>query len=245
MKKTRILAFLTIGIIGLSAVSVGYSYAKYRKEVSAADSARLAKWHINPDTLSGSLDLFSGSYTVNGENDDALGQELGSESTQTATPIGFNGNKLIAPGAKGSTVIDFSALDTAGETEVAYQIKFVDIVPGTDAISRYVTIGTYGAGTDGKGINENQDAGLMNALKSKIVYTATVQSGAQVIGTLATFENDLKTLTVLANESVTISWEWPYETGNDAQDTAIADLVDSGVDLRLVVRLAYQAVQID
>ena len=64
----------------------------------------------------------------------------------------------------------------------------------------------------------------------------------------STLETDLKTLTVPKNGTVTIAWEWPYEVnvaGNDAQDTAIADLVDDGVDLRLVVKLAYQAVQVD
>lgn len=244
MMKTRRLVLLVIGVAALSAASIGYSNAKYRNEIEAQNTARLAKWTINPNALSGNLDLFSGSYTIMGENDDFSGNDLGSLFTESATPIGFNTNNLIAPGAKGSTVIDFSNIEL-GATEVAYQIKFVNIIPDTDGISKYVTIGRYGAGTDGKGIFEDQDTTLMTALKSKIIYTATVQSGQTISGTLMSLETDLKTLNIPANETLTISWAWPYDTGNDAQDTAIADIADNGVDLRLVIRLAYQAVQVD
>ncbi|GAX48340.1 hypothetical protein [Pseudolactococcus reticulitermitis] len=241
MKKTRRLVLLVIGVAALSAGSIGYSYAKYRREIPSEQTARLAKWTVNPTALSGSLDLFSGSYTNTpaGENDDASGGDLGSSQAVTANPIGFDSDNLLAPGAKGSTVVDFSGLDPDSNTEVAYQIKFVDIVPGTDGITNYVTSGTYG-GADGNGFTSE----LAN-VKSAINFTATVKGTNQkVTGTLVDFETKLKTLTVPARDKVIVTWEWPY-VGNDTQDTAFADLVDSGVDLRLVVRLAYQAVQID
>ncbi|MDN5591881.1 MAG: hypothetical protein L0G47_09295, partial [Lacticaseibacillus paracasei] len=216
-----------------------------RKEINNETTARLAQWRVNPEALSGSLDLFSGSYTAAGENDTDGVDNMTASSDPKGAPIAFDGNNLLAPGAKGSTILDFSGIEL-GDTEVAYQIKFVDIVPGADLISQYVTIGEYGAG-DGKGITPLSDQTLTDVLKRKMTYTASVDGGTTVSGNLATLETDLKTLTIPANGKVTIAWEWPYETGsdaNDVQDTEIADLVDS-TDLRLVVRLAYQAVQVD
>ncbi len=236
MKKTRRLVLLVIGVAALSAASIGYSNAKYRKEVNLPDTARLAQWRVDPHAISGNLDLFSASYTVDGESEDFSG---------APTPIGVDSNNLLAPGAKGSTVVDFAGIEL-GDTEVAYKINFVDITPGTDGISRYTTIGVWNATTTG--VTPLGDQTLTEALKSKIAYTATVSSGATINGNLSTLETDLKTLTVPKNGTVTIAWEWPYEVnvaGNDTQDTAIADLVDDGVDLRLVVKLAYQAVQVD
>ena len=245
MKKTRRLILLVIGVAALSAGSIGYSNAKYRKEINNETTARLAQWRVNPEALSGSLDLFSGSYTAAGENDTDGVDNMTASSDPKGAPIAFDGNNLLAPGAKGSTVVDFAGIEL-GDTEVAYKINFVDITPGTDGISRYTTIGVWNATTTG--VTPLGDQTLTEALKSKIAYTATVSSGATINGNLSTLETDLKTLTVPKNGTVTIAWEWPYEVnvaGNDTQDTAIADLVDDGVDLRLVVKLAYQAVQVD
>ena len=90
---------------------------------------------------------------------------------------------------------------------------------------------------------------MLDSLKSRIVYTASVDGGTTINGDLSTLETGLKTLTVPANGKVTISWEWPHDRynngGYDVQDTAVADLAKSRTDLRLVVRLAYQAVQVD
>ncbi|MFZ2476472.1 MAG: hypothetical protein WAW58_04945, partial [Lactococcus raffinolactis] len=121
MKKTRRLVLLVIGVAALSAASIGYSNAKYRKEVNLPDTARLAQWRVDPHAISGNLDLFSASYTVDGESEDFSG---------APTPIGVDSNNLLAPGAKGSTVVDFAGIEL-GDTEVAYKINFVDITPGT------------------------------------------------------------------------------------------------------------------
>ena len=63
MKKTRRLVLLVIGVAALSAASIGYSNAKYRKEVNLPDTARLAQWRVDPHAISGNLDLFSASYS--------------------------------------------------------------------------------------------------------------------------------------------------------------------------------------
>ena len=86
-------------------------------------------------------------------------------------------------------------------------------MPGADLISQYVTIGEYGAG-DGKGVTPISDP-VLDSLKSRIVYTASVDGGTTINGDLSTLETGLKTLTVPANGKVTISWEWPHDRYNN------------------------------
>lgn len=214
MTETKRLVFLIIGVIALSAASIGYSNAKYLSEKNAETDARLAKWRVT--AKSGNLALFSAVYDKDGA------------TTSSDNPIKHTAN-IIAPGAKSSTVIDFTGIDnTTDPTEVAYELKFV----GTD----YVTI-------------TGVDTAVANSLKGKVTFTAKstvdINDIASVSGTLADFETTLKTLSVPQGSKVTIAWAWPYETGDDAGDTAIADLVDAGAILELDVKLAYQAVQID
>lgn len=217
MKKTRRLVLLVIGVAALSAGSIGYSNAKYRKEVNLPDTARLANWAIEPTALSGNLELFSGSYTT-------AGKYAGSDAAPTAAPIGHSASKIVAPGAQGSTQINFSALDTADATEVAYQINFVTASAAITGI----------------------DSTLGDALKGRITYSVTKQNGDAISsGTLASFATDMASKSIPANEIITVSWAWPLDSGNDGQDTQIADLVDGGANINLVVTLAYQAVQID
>lgn len=76
-------------------------------------------------------------------------------SDPKGAPIAFDGNNLLHRVLKVAQSQIFQ-VSNWGDTEVAYQIKFVDIVPGADLISQYVTIGEYGAG-DGKGVTPISD----------------------------------------------------------------------------------------
>ena len=216
MKKTRRLVLLVMALPPYLPLDRLHN-AKYRKKL--IPTPRFSTVARGSHAISGNLDLFSASYTVDGE----------SEDFRRTNPY-WKLIAIIRTGAS-STVVDFagSNLDT-----VAYKINFVDITPGTDGISPYnhcVLNATTTGVTPG-------DQTLTEALKAKLLILKLLE-GATINGNLSTLETDLKTWTApKTGQSPRAEWptksmllEWRTRWRNRRFD-------DAG--LRLKVKLAYR-----
>ncbi|MDR3189847.1 MAG: hypothetical protein LBT80_01420 [Lactobacillaceae bacterium] len=111
MNKKMKIAAVTVAIAaaGAGAYIAQETNAKYTTGGNGQDSARIAKWHIDPSEIS--ISLFSQNYE-NGDGD----VTVASKTTDA----------VIAPGTTGEKVIDFNDLDNYKLTEVAYAVKLAD-----------------------------------------------------------------------------------------------------------------------
>lgn len=117
MKKNRlfVLGIITMFVAILSLTLVSGTMARYTSTTSGSDTARVAKWSVlvgtsdAAQTNSFTVDLFK---TIVDTKDDSNETDVKPETA---------GDKIIAPGTKGSFVID---LTNASEVTTSYAIDF-------------------------------------------------------------------------------------------------------------------------
>lgn len=196
-EKGKRLALILIAIFLIAAIAIGaYTYSRYVSSQNGAGSAQVGMWGFTVSVKDGESDV-----------DNAFSQMYGTDGTATDSAdnaviatVTNNENSIVAPGAKGSIVIEAS-----GIAEVNAKI--------TMALSK----------TNDVFINiSNGDTTLVY---SPIVFTLTdntAEPDAAVVasGTIADIAAyfttnysgvEIKAGTAMEAVNYTLSWEWAYE----------------------------------
>lgn len=185
MKKNKmfILGLLTLFVAVLSLSLVSGTYAKYTSTTTGSDTAKVAKWswEVNSTDLPNATNLITFDL-FNTIKDTADG------SDESDVKSG-----LIAPGTKGSFVLDIKNL-----SEVNGTIKVIVKVYHESHV-QYMPIELRIEGVDGT------------------TNTTATESEKSVI-----FESNLTTLAMESgNKQVTVNWQWQFESGHDDLDTQL------------------------
>lgn len=233
-KKMRTGAILLVVALVVSCVAGG-TLAKYVTEGEATDSARVAKWGVKVEVTG---DGFQTTY-----NKDDVGSTIG-----TNTVISSDKDNVVAPGTKG----EFGGVKITGTPEVAVKVKTTADVElsgwnvgssGEFYCPLVFKIGdTTINGLDYSSSTAGGEDSFESAIKTAIEEATTQELAA---GT------DLSEV----GESVTYSWEWPFEkaTGNATnQDNTLDTLLgnnaadeDTGNDPTINIIVTTTVTQID
>lgn len=228
-------AVLMLALVLITSCFVGGTFAKYVTSKSGTDSARVAKFGV---TVTANGDVFAKEYATDDQT--VVGT--------IAKSVFSTDSKVIAPGTESNG--DFVAATITGTPEVAVRVSYkLDIASlqlenwkdgdgkfycplvfkiktpeGNQAI-----IGTEYTSAD------HMKAALVNAVAS---YTKDYAPGTDLSG--------------MAADTLAISWEWPFETGTDAdkpanniRDTFLGDEAAAGRAATVSLTLATTVTQID
>ena len=225
------IAALMVMLCLVTTCAIGTTFAKYVTGQNTSDSARVAKWGVRV-TIQGD-DLLKTSYAT----DDTTNYS-GAVSVESN-----NGNNVVAPGTSGSA--EFSIVGTP-EVAVQIDIDFAirnDVVLPADSVDGqtddyYPLVFTLKQIEDANGAVAQADQVLVTGTLADIKDFLDDYSGAQYAP-----NTNLKSVFVL-------SWEWAYESGNDAADTLLGDIM-AGVEtvddssVKVGYALAITVTQID
>lgn len=226
-KKMAILGTLLIAVIG-TGFSVSGTYAKYISEVSLSDEARVAKWQIGlSEDVIQSLDLFHSSYDFDSQGTvvKALSRDL-KKDTDTADTL----DNVVAPGTKGQYTF---ALE--GTLETAYTLK-VDTTGSKNSVKTTYTAVENVGGVDTEvtktydpikfylSTNANADTSTLTAMTFEQLTDALENLYSGNSATPTVYQPG--TL-IAADNTYTIYWEWPFETGTTDEEKAANNKLDT------------------
>ena len=228
-------AVLMLALVLITSCFVGGTFAKYVTSKSGTDSARVAKFGV---TVTANGDVFAKEYDTDDQT--VVGT--------IAKSVFSTDSKVIAPGTESNG--DFVAATITGTPEVAVRVSYkLDIASlqlenWKDADGKFycplvfkiktpegnqAIIGTEYTSAD------HMKAALVNAVAS---YTKDYAPGTDLSG--------------MAADTLAISWEWPFETGADAdkpanneKDTFLGDEAAAGRAATVSLTLATTVTQID
>ena len=232
-KKKNVLmrsAGLLLALVLVTSCFVGSTFAKYTTSADATESARVAKFGV---TVTANDDVFAKEYAT--DDPSVVG---------TIAKSVISTDKVVAPGTKKE---GFVASTIAGTPEVAvrvsYEAKQFELTnwttTGTDEYCPLVfTVNgvEYKIGNTGITNVAQLQTAVKNAINS---YTKDYAPGTDLSGVGA--------------DTLTISWEWPFETGtndteklaNNAKDTALGNRAAAGNAATVSLTLATTVTQID
>ena len=210
------LAGLAIMLTLISSSLVSGTYAKYVKEVTGSDTARVAKFAFN---------LKDGTNTVTQSQVGEAAFDIFSLAADSGLYDNGSGGTFIAPGTTG----DF-ALTVENLSEVDVEASFVFTETNNDDVPVYYTIGAdtqrYSSVLTGSYGTESYE---------DMAAFATAMSTAT--GTL-----DASDGTTATTKTVTVSWTWAFETAGtgqaDTTDTALGIGGNASVTLAVAVTIA-------
>lgn len=237
MRRSKLpkLAALLLVLTLLTTAFVSGTFAKYVTEGEGKDSARVAKWGVEVEVTG---DGFSTTY----------GKDDVNSGLTTNTVISSNGDKVVAPGTKGT----FGGVEITGTPEVAVKIE----TTATVDLSGW-NVGSGGEfycplvfTIDGKAINgldyskstAGGEGSFENAIKTAIQNATSKELAA---GT------DLSTV----GNNITYSWAWPFEDAegkaavqSDELDTLLGNNAaddDPNNDPTIAITVTTTVTQID
>lgn len=205
------LAGVLLALVLVTSCFVGSTFAKYVRSGSGNDTARVAKFGV---TVNAASDMFSKEYA---KTDDTFTLDANSV-------VSSDESKLVAPGTS-QTMAEFGL---RGTPEVAVRVSYSATL---DLGDNWTTNGTdeycpliFKVGNDSFKIGDD-GIDSVEALENA------------VNGAVANVKHDYKANTDLSGttaDNLVVSWEWPFESGNDANDTALGDraaanVADAGV----------------
>lgn len=192
--------------------------AKYVTSGQGSDSARVAKFGV---AITANGETFAKSYD---------------KGVETQTVISSNENNVVAPGTKGN----MASMTLTGTPEVAVRVSY-DVTEfeltnwTTDGTDQYCPII----------IN-------VNGTKYNCLDATDIDNFEEtVIGAIEQYSKDYaagKNLAEVENESLAISWEWPFESEdniNDEKDTALGDRAAAGNAATIKLTVKTTVTQID
>ena len=226
MKKNRAMriAALLLVLTMMTSCFVGGTFAKY---TSAGDTgeqtARVAKWGVT--VVADGTDTFGEYYkSVANGNTINTSYTVGTDTVKSA-----NGDNVVAPGTNGTV----TGLTISGTPEVKTKVTFSAVV----SLENWTVNGGY---------------------YCPLVVTVTANNGTPVVikGTDCTdmddFEQKIATEIAKAtanfeagaainDDALSVSWEWPFETGadeaakaaNNLKDTALGDAAAATVTINI------------
>ncbi|MBQ9901987.1 MAG: hypothetical protein IJM51_06340 [Clostridia bacterium] len=238
MKKNRMLRIASVMLVLaiLTTCIISGTFAKYITEGKVGeDSARVAKWGV---VIQGAGNMFAKNYIGHTA---AEGADTGTPESTGITVQSSTQDNVVAPGTKG----DLAAFKITGTPEVSVAVTYTAVielnnwtVPGepvpafepddyelpilpVDSNDAFYcplifkvksTTGT----TTINGANYSSatgDNGLIKAIQDAIAaYTKTYDPNT----------NLESATTGTANDTLTISWEWPFD-GNNEKDTILGN----------------------
>jgi hypothetical protein len=228
MKKNvmmRVASVLLVAVMLTTCVISG-TFAKYVTSGEGTDSARVAKWGV---TVVSNGKMFGEHY--NGTDDDKVALSYtGSVDSQGEIPGGGESN-IVAPGTKG----DMVSVALSGKPEVAVKVTYTaDVtltgweVEGTDYCPIKITVnGTVyqiAVGTDAADLEAAVEAAIT-------AYSQSYPAGTD--------------LSAVGADALMVSWEWPFESGNDELDTKLGNLTAAGTPAKISITVTTTVTQID
>ena len=226
-------AVLMLALVLITLCFVGGTFAKYVTGGSGSDSARVAKFGV---AVTANGTMFAKEYATD---------DPGAVGTIAKSVVSSDDSKLVAPGTKG----DMVSVVLTGTPEVAVKVTYD--ATGKVALNNWT----------------QEDGSFYCPLVFKIKgETTTVIYGVDY-NTAALLQNDIENaikgysksypaktdLSLLGAESVGVSWEWPFETGenadakaaNNVKDTYLGKQAADGNAATVSVEIAATVTQID
>ena len=227
-------AVLMLALVLITSCFVGGTFAKYVTSGSGTDSARVAKFGV---TVTASGDLFAKEYATDDQT--VVG---------TIAKSVISTDKVVAPGTESNG--DFVAATVTGTPEVAVRVSYkldtatLQLENWKDGDGKFYCPLVFKVKTpDGNTVISGMEFQTAEAMKAALVNAVAAYTKDYAPGT---------DLSGKAAETLAISWEWPFETGADAdkpannvKDTFLGDEAAAGRAATVSLTLATTVTQID
>ena len=227
-------AVLMFALVLITSCFVGGTFAKYVTSGSGTDSARVAKFGV---TVTASGDLFAKEYATDDQT--VVG---------TIAKSVISTDKVVAPGTASNG--DFVAATVTGTPEVAVRVSYkldtatLQLENWKDGDGKFYCPLVFKVKTpDGNTVISGMEFQTAEAMKAALVNAVAAYTKDYAPGT---------DLSGKAAETLAISWEWPFETGTDAdkpanniRDTFLGDEAAAGRAATVSLTLATTVTQID
>ena len=227
-------AVLMLALVLITSCFVGGTFAKYVTSGSGTDSARVAKFGV---TVTASGDLFAKEYATDDQT--VVG---------TIAKSVISTDKVVAPGTESNG--DFVAATVTGTPEVAVRVSYkldtatLQLENWKDGDGKFYCPLVFKVKTpDGNTVISGMEFQTAEAMKAALVNAVAAYTKDYAPGT---------DLSGKAAETLAISWEWPFETGTDAdkpannvKDTFLGDEAAAGRAATVSLTLATTVTQID
>lgn len=205
MKKNKMMRLASVLLVAvlISTCAISGTFAKYVTNGTAKSEARVAKFGVK---VAAEGNLFSTEYTTENTADAA---KIGTNSV-----ISSNEDKVVAPGTSGS----LTKTMITGKPEVAVRVTneaTVTLENWTVESKFYCPIVITVNGT------EVDTSDCENAEQ----FAAAVKTAIDATTAEYKANTDLGNLPADAAKGLSVSWEWPFYTDDDAdkKDTALGD----------------------
>ena len=227
-------AVLMFALVLITSCFVGGTFAKYVTSGSGTDSARVAKFGV---TVTASGDLFAKEYATDDQT--VVG---------TIAKSVISTDKVVAPGTESNG--DFVAATVTGTPEVAVRVSYkldtatLQLENWKDGDGKFYCPLVFKVKTpDGNTVISGMEFQTAEAMKAALVNAVAAYTKDYAPGT---------DLSGKAADTLAISWEWPFETGTDAdkpannvKDTFFGDEAAAGRAATVSLTLATTVTQID
>ena len=227
-------AVLMFALVLITSCFVGGTFAKYVTSGSGTDSARVAKFGV---TVTASGDLFAKEYATDDQT--VVG---------TIAKSVISTDKVVAPGTESNG--DFVAATVTGTPEVAVRVSYkldtatLQLENWKDGDGKFYCPLVFKVKTpDGNTVISGMEFQTAEAMKAALVNAVAAYTRDYAPGT---------DLSGKAADTLAISWEWPFETGTDAdkpannvRDTFLGDEAAAGRAATVSLTLATTVTQID
>lgn len=227
-------AVLMLALVLITSCFVGGTFAKYVTGGSGTDSARVAKFGV---TVTANGDVFAKEYATDDQT--VVG---------TIAKSVISTDKVVAPGTKSNG--DFVAATVTGTPEVAVRVSYkldtatLQLENWKDADGKfYCPLVFKVKTTNGTTVISGMEFQTADAMKAALVNAVAAYTKDYAPGT---------DLSGKAAETLTISWEWPFETGtdtdkpaNNVRDTFLGNEAAEGRAATVSLTLATTVTQID
>ena len=214
-KMMRIASVLLVAVLLTTSIISG-TFAKYVTTSSVTNSATVAKFGV---TVSASGDLFKDTYTTDAT--DVTGDTDGISVKSSS--------KVVAPGTKNETGLTLSVTG-APEVDVqltvavtaGYKEVFLKAKNGLPDLTTSTTGATFDLAADYYPVKFT----LKQTKDSTTTTLVTAGKLSEVVTKLGELSKHVNAGTDLANEigTLTLTWEWAFDGGNDKADTLLGDL---------------------
>lgn len=227
-------AVLMLALVLITSCFVGGTFAKYVTSGSGTDSARVAKFGV---TVTANGTMFAKEYATDDQT--VVG---------TIAKSVISTDKVVAPGTESNG--DFVAATVAGTPEVAVRVSYkldtatLQLENWKDGDGKFYCPLVFKVKTpDGNTVISGMEFQTAEAMKAALVNAVAAYTKDYAPGT---------DLSGKAADTLTISWEWPFETGADAdkpannvKDTFLGDEAAAGRAATVSLTLATTVTQID
>lgn len=227
-------AVLMFAFVLITSCFVGGTFAKYVTGGSGTDSARVAKFGV---TVTANGTMFAKEYATDDQT--VVG---------TIAKSVISTDKVVAPGTKSNG--DFVAATVTGTPEVAVRVSYkldtatLQLENWKDGDGKFYCPLVFKVKTpDGNTVISGMEFQTAEAMKAALVNAVAAYTKDYAPGT---------DLSGKAAETLAISWEWPFETGTDAdkpanniRDTFLGDEAAAGRAATVSLTLATTVTQID